>query len=161
MSDLTCLFGDRFVSKTHPRIIFRGLIDRLEAECTLCAALCTDSSCKTALHDTLGILADVMRAEVLEKPLPPPERYFIGGRALDELHALSHDPPGGHRLIDESVGECCARINLFRADIRQAELASLALLPERDDIHDTLNALSGAIYVLFCQMRERQNGDTP
>ena len=158
MSNLTCLFGDQFVPKTHPRIVFRGLIDRLEAECTLCAALCTDAFVCASLHDILGILADIMRAEVLEKPLPSCDRYLVGGRPLNELHTLSHDPPGGHRLIDESVGECCARLNLFRTEIRRAELGAIELLPERRDIHDTLNALSGAVYVLFCQMRESQSG---
>ena len=148
MADTTSLFGAQRVKKTHPRIAFRGQLDLLQSEVTL---LCTKKiavSVYDELCDIQTILCALMRAEVLDKPL---REYSICGRSLEALHALSHDPPGGHRFPTPEIGETCAELNVLRAKVRQMEITAIDALPERIDIHDTLNMLSGAIYTIMLE----------
>ena len=156
MASTTCLYADQYVEKTHPRIALRGKIDALEAEVTLIQSLCENKVIFDALSDVVQVLHAVMRAEVLGEPVAP---CRIGGKTLETMHALSHNPPGGHRSIDPADGELCARLNLLRTHGRAAELAAYDALPQRADVAQTLNALSGAVYTLLCALRQEQAQD--
>ena len=150
MADTTSLYGTQRVKKTHPRIIFRGQLDLLQSEVTL---LCTKKiavSIYDELCDIQSILCALMRAEVLDEHL---EEYAICGRSLEVLHALSHNPPGGHKFPTPQIGEICAELNVLRAKVRQMEITSIDALPDRTDIHDTLNMLSGAIYTIMLEQQ--------
>jgi ethanolamine utilization cobalamin adenosyltransferase len=153
MASTTCLNADQYVEKTHPRIALRGMIDALEAEVVLIQTLCRHKEVFDALSDVTNILHALMRAEVLGETVAP---CRIGGKTLARMHALSHNPPGGHRSIDPADGELCARLNLLRTHVRAAELAAYTATADQPDIAQTLNELSGAVYTLLCSLRDEQ-----
>ena len=148
MADTTSLYGAQRVKKTHPRIVFRGQLDLLQSEVTLLCTMRIGSSVHKELGDIQTILCAIMRAEVLDEALG---EFSICGRSLEMLHALSHDPPGGHKFPTPEIGETCAQLNVLRAKVRQLEITSIDALPDRTDIHDTLNMLSGAIYTIMLE----------
>ena len=152
MADTTSLYGAQRVKKTHPRILFRGQLDLLQSEVTLLCTKQIASSVYRELCDIQKILCAIMRAEVLEEPLG---EYAICNRSLELLHALSHDLPGGHQFPTPEIGQVCAQLNVLRAKVRHLEILSIEALPERTDIHDTLNMLSGAVYTIMLEEQNR------
>ena len=65
--DMTHLNGDTLVPKTHPRIIFRGKVDRLEAEVLLCQLKMPHLQAK--LQEILDLSRMFLRCDVLEEPI--------------------------------------------------------------------------------------------
>ena len=57
---MTHLHGDVLVSKTHPRIAFRGAVDTLEAELLLCGA---------KVQPILDLARKLIRCDVLNEPV--------------------------------------------------------------------------------------------
>ena len=66
---MTHLNGDVLVSKTHPRIAFRGAMDTLEGEIILCQ-LDADKETAKALGEILTFARMLLRCEVLSEPVP-------------------------------------------------------------------------------------------
>ena len=162
---LTSLSGERMVSKTHGRIVFRGLIDTLEAEVieaqVLAAAQGADALCAN-LGEVLNYLRSLMAAEVREAPLPPPALF---GLNAEELHRQSH--AGSIPLPSYTQGPLAARINTLRAKVREAELLAVKVFggtgadgteagktEEREDIILALNRLSSALWWLYGRVGE-------
>ncbi|MCL2318747.1 MAG: hypothetical protein FWC45_01575 [Treponema sp.] len=147
---MTSLSGNRMVPKTHGRIVFRGVIDTLEAEVIEAQVLAaglgekpgTPEPVRSAasgycgyLGEILDYLRSLMAAEVTEMPLPPP---FLFGMDAEELHRKSYDP-----LIRNGVppqlpaytqGPLAVRLNTLRAKVREAEL--LAVRVFGPGVHD-------------------------
>ena len=162
---MTSLSGSRMVPKTHGRIVFRGLIDTLEAEVIEAQALAADLGeveyC-AYLGEVLECLRAIMAAEVKETPLQPP---FLFGIAADEIHSLSHNAEGSSDmppLPSYTQGPLAARLNTLRAKVREAELAAVRVFgpegtgsTERGDIILALNRLSSALWWMYCVLNSR------
>ena len=153
----TCLSGRRMVLKSHRRIVFRGLIDSLEAEVieaqVLAAERDEDDICQK-LGEILGCLRSIMAAEVKEIPLAPFRLFGMDG---DEIHSLSHEikanensDEGKPALPSFSRGAVASRLNLLRTRVREVELFAVKVFRRREDIILALNRLSSALWWLFC-----------
>jgi len=164
---MTNLTGDRMVSKTHGRIVFRGLIDTLEAEVIEAQVLASGlgdeaaspDSKETVICRNLGEILDYLRllmaAEVKESPLPPP---FLFGMDAEEIHCRSYTTEwSGAALPCYTQGPLAARLNTLRTKIREAELLAVRVFgpvaeeDEREDIILALNRLSSALWWLYCE----------
>ena len=66
---MTQLTGNLLVPKTHPRIVFRGKLDSLEAALLLEARALPEQA--KALEEILGCVRKLLRCEVLEEPFVP------------------------------------------------------------------------------------------
>ena len=64
---MTHLHSDILVPKTHPRILFRGKLDSLEAELLL--AMAELPKWAEALGELLELTRKILRCDVLEEPL--------------------------------------------------------------------------------------------
>ena len=176
---MTCLSGDRLVSKTQGRIVFRGLIDTLEAEVIEAQVLAAElgknqealgslaprslNFC-SCLGEILDYLRLVLASEVKEKPLAPP---FLFGMGPEEIHRRSHEAKvtgADGKAVPPSYfhGALAARLNTLRARVREAEIVAVKVFGPRDDSNKTeaenrgdiilaLNRLSSAFWWLFCE----------
>lgn len=155
--NMTNLNKDVYVRKDDPRIVFRGLLDGVMADICYCAALALDEG-KIELCARLQELNEcckaVMSAHVKEtEPVLPK----IGGRDLETLHEMSHDPGKyfgcGHFLPEPSKGPALAYLNVVRTRVRDAEraLVSAAAEGQNEGILYAMNRISSAAYVLMCE----------
>jgi len=154
------LRANQLVSKTHPRIVFRGALDSLQAdilEAQLLAAERKDDFYRDALGEILLFTRDIMSAEVNERPLAPVKLF---GLSLDDLHEQSHNVQGSfgfpHPVPDYTMGILPIRLNTLRTRVREAEIIAVRAFSreteqKRDDIVYALNRLSSAVYWLFCR----------
>ena len=166
---MTSLTGKRLVSKTHGRIVFRGLVDSLEAEVIEAQVLAFEREPEGELCARLGEVLDylraIMAAEVKERPLPPPCLFGAGPSYSMTLPAEQNVPPE-HFVPNYSQGALAARINSLRTKVRELELFAVKVFgPGRDDSSDpdlsdiaprediilALNRLSSALWWLFCR----------
>ncbi len=150
---MTHLHGDVLVEKTHPRILFRGAIDTLEAELLLC-----QTSAKTPLREQLGeILAlarKILGCEVLEEPLKVEK---LCGLTQEQLRKHSHFPQEfygqPHFMPEYTDGEMLLRLNKVRCAVREAERYGVAAVPDRTDILQALNRMSSMLYILMIRLK--------
>ena len=84
---MTHLDGVTLAPKTHPRIIFRGKVDTLEAYLILCG-IRVPQLCRE-IEEILGYTRLLLRCEVLGEPVP--ERKLCG-LTEQELRRRSHFP---------------------------------------------------------------------
>lgn len=150
---MTHLNNDTLVVKSHPRILFRGKLDSLQSEILL---LQKESGAPAAiLQDMLELVRNLMRAEVLEEPLP---KFTIGGMGEAEIHERSHQPQKyygiSHFLPSHSDDLILLKLNHLRTSVRETELACYQAFADRNgklirnDILTALNRLSSACWVL-------------
>jgi len=154
------LRAGQLVSKTHPRIAFRGALDSLEAdilEAQLLAVEKKDDFFRGALGELLLFAREIMSAEVNERPLAPVKLF---GLSLDDLHEQSHNVQGffgfPHPVPDYTMGILPVRLNTLRTRVREVEIVAVRTFSgeteqKRDDIVYALNRLSSAVYWLFCR----------
>lgn len=155
---MTHLNGDILVSKTHPRIAFRGAMDMLEAELLLCQLEVEQIS--RELGEILTLARKVLRCEVMEEPLPAGK---LCGLTEAELRKHSHFPQQyygqPHFMPEVADGGAILRLNRLRCTARQAELAAVRAFldgegnPERTDILQAMNRISSMIYILMVRMK--------
>ena len=165
---MTSLSGDRLVPKTHDRIVFRGLVDSLEADVIEAQVLAHErgqgsegGDLCAQLGEVLAYLRDIMSAEVKEMPLAPP---FLFGMEDEEIRRASLGPGNGilppeAMLPSYTQGALAARINTLRTKVRELELFAVKVFgpgaePDqypREDIILALNRLSSALWWLFCR----------
>jgi len=156
---MTHLNGDVLVSKTHPRIAFRGAMDTLEAELILCTL---DADEKTAkdLAEILAFTRVLLRCDVLNEPVPTGK---LCGLTPEELRSHSHRPQDfygqPHFMPSASDGPVIARLNRCRCAAREAELRAVAAFsdadgnPTRPDILQAMNRLSSMLYILMIRCK--------
>ncbi len=166
----THLFDNRsLVRKDHPVIRMRGCMDLLQAQ-VIDAAVAAGGEghddVREELSEVLRYLRDLMAAEVTGRPVP---ELSIAGFSGDELHAISHDTTRylgvGWVLPDPSMGPAVAKLNLLRAQARDAELTAQEALTAGDHMTPAarerllhgLNRLSNALYVLTCKLVGRHS----
>lgn len=158
----THLKGKLLVPKTHPRIVFRGSLDQLEAFIISAQVAAKEEGRKEFyewLEEMLKFCGAIFRAEVLEESLP---LLTLFGLNPDELRAHSHHPDkyyGVKHFRPGAVqGKLMSALNIVRVLARETELKAMAAFwkaekgLEREDILLALNRMSSAAYVLMCRL---------
>ena len=84
---MTHLHGDVLVEKNHPRIVFRGQLDTLEAELILCQL--ADEALIAPVGEILALARRIVRCEVLNEPLKTEK---LCGLTEEEQRKRSHFP---------------------------------------------------------------------
>jgi len=159
---MTHLNSEVLVDKTHPRIVFRGAIDTLEAELILAQlTLRTELAAKVA--EILELARRIIRCDVLEEPLSVDT---LCGLTQAEQRQHSHRPQEfygqPHFMPEYTDGEPIARLNRARCAAREAELKAAAAFrdadgkPTRPDILRTLNRMSSMLYILMIQLKSER-----
>ena len=163
---MTHLDGVTLAPKTHPRIVFRGKVDTLEAYLILCG-IRVPQLCRE-IEEILGYTRLLLRCEVLGEPVP--ERKLCG-LTEQELRRRSHFPQEfygqPHFMPESGDGQEIASLNLARCAAREAELAAAAAFTDaygqvqRHDLLRAMNRLSSAIYLLMIRQRSNRKEGTP
>ena len=153
---MTHLNGEILVSKCHPRILFRGKLDTLEAELLLCQLAA--AHLVTPVGEILALARLLIRCDVLEQPVPEGK---LCGLTEAEIRKRSHFPQEyygqPHFMPAVSDGEAVIRLNRARCAAREAELAAVSAFsdregnPDRVDILRALNRMSSMLYLLMIQ----------
>ena len=158
---MTHLDGTTLAPKTHPRIVFRGKLDSLEARLIACRLEAPEYD--RELGEILAFSRKLLRAEVLGEPVA---EESLCGMTEQELHRRSHFPQdyyGQPHFMPEAVdGPVMAQLNLARCAAREAELAAVAAFtgPDgqviREDLIKAMNRLSSAIYLLMIRQKRKE-----
>ena len=152
---MTHLNGDTLVPKTHPRIVFRGAVDTLEAETMLCQLALP--ALREKLGQILTLTRDILQCEVLEKPL---EERPLCGLTEQEIRHRSHFPQEyygkPHFMPAYTDGETVLRLNKLRTLVRKTELAAQEALPCRRDLLKALNRMSSMVYLLMIEEKAKK-----
>ena len=156
---MTHLHSDVLVSKTHPRIAFRGAIDALEAEIVLCQLAA--ETVRKELGEVLALARLLIRCEVLNEPVPEEK---LCGLTQDEIRKRSHFPQEfygqPHFMPEHTDGAAILHINKCRCTARQAELAAVRAFVDdegnvaRADILKALNRMSSMLYILMIRLKK-------
>lgn len=156
--DMTHLRGDILVKKDHPRILFRGAIDSLEAELLYAQG----ETGIVALEDGLHCARELIAADVLEKPVA---EVNPGGLDEAEIRRRSHVPQEyygiPHFMPRASDGKNILLLNKCRCAARAAELSAVQAFRDaegncaRPDIIRALNRLSSYLYLLMLEEKAK------
>lgn len=158
---MTALYDNFLVDKNHPRIKFRGKLDRLQADVVLAQTMIArDEENKKILDDLsniLGLLREIMRCEVLDEPFT--EESIIG-MSHQELREKSHAPTKYFgveymKLPDYTMGQTYSLLNMLRTSTRETEVMAVEAFKEkrrfeRSDIVEELNRISSAFHIMMC-----------
>lgn len=154
---MTHLSGDILVSKTHPRILFRGAMDTLEGLLLLCQLKVP--RWEKELGEILALARKVLSCEVLNEPLPETP---LCGLTRDQLRQHSHRPQDyysqPHFMPEKEDGEGVLQLNRVRCAVRAAELQAVAAVPDRQDLLQAMNRMSSMVYILMIRQKAEKNG---
>ena len=155
---MTHLQGNVLVSKTHPRIRFRGKLDTLEAELILCRLEC--GGLDRELGEILALARTLIRCDVLDEPL---KEQTLCGLTQQEQRSHSHFPQEyygqPHFMPEAADGRQIAQLNRARCAAREAELAAVEAWMDRDgnvareDILRAMNRISSMLYILMVRLK--------
>lgn len=158
---MTQLNREVLVEKTHPRILFRGQMDLLQAQILHCGK--THPELAETLGQLLGLTRKILSCEVLETPL---EEETVLGLTSAELRQRSHFPQDyygqPHFMPDFSDKAQVLALNVVRCHVRKAELAAVAAFVSpcgkliREDIVKALNRMSSAVYLMMLEQKGRK-----
>lgn len=159
---MTHLNGKNLVIKNHPRIKFRGKIDTFEAHLIngiLEVQGLGYQELGRDLKDVLAYTRQILRAEVLDEPLPP---LYFNGWSGEEIRERSHHPQKyfgvGHLTPNPEHGALMGKLNFLRTQAREVELVAMNAFivnretVEREDILQSLNRLSSLLYIMMIQL---------
>lgn len=156
--EMTHLYGNRLVPKTHPRIAFRGQIDSLIAYFLLVQTEVHDPRLVAELEELLEYVRRILAAEVKEEMIG--EVRLLGMDSVG-IRTASHQVKESigidHPIPDHRMGRICVLLNLLRTKVRECELSAIRAFStedgncERMDIVEGLNRLSSCVYILFCR----------
>ena len=163
---MTHLDAQVLVPKDHPRILFRGCVDSLEADLLLAQREAMDEGyqaiCKD-LGDALEFARQALRRDVLNEPM---EAMRLGGLDPAELRARSHTPQKyynqPHFMPDHTQSRALLAINRARTTARGAERAcyrafrDLNGLCTREDLLQGFNRLSSFLWILEIRLASGQ-----
>ena len=151
---MTHLHSDVLVSKTHPRIRFRGAVDSLEAELLLAQLRCPEM--KRELEEILELARMLIRCEVMDEPVG---EGMLCGLTQPELRSRSHRPQDyygqPHFMPSAADAPELLMVNRARCVARQAELAAVEAFSDREgnptrmDILQAMNRVSSMLYLLM------------
>ena len=149
---MTHLNAEFLVEKTHPRIVFRGAVDLLEAEMLL--AMGQLPHWQKELAEVLALARQLIAADVLEQPV---QAGTLGGLDEGQLRSRSHFPQEHyglpHFMPQPEDKKEVLLLNRLRSLTRQTELKAVAAFPDRTDIIRALNRMSSFLYILM--LREK------
>ena len=158
---MTHLDAQILVPKNHPRILFRGKMDTLEAELILCQLAAERLA--APVGEILALARRLIRCDVLNEPVPEGKLCGLTG---DEQRRRSHFPQDyygqPHFMPGVEDGEVIARLNRARCAAREAELAGVTAFcdregnPTRPDILRSLNRMSSMLYLLMIQEKSKK-----
>ena len=158
---MTHLDAQILVPKNHPRILFRGKMDTLEAELILCQLAA--ERLITPVGEILALARRLIRCDVLNEPVPEGKLCGLTG---DEQRRRSHFPQDyygqPHFMPGVGDGDVIARLNRARCAAREAELAGVTAFcdregnPTRPDILRSLNRMSSMLYLLMIQEKSKK-----
>ena len=153
---MTHLNGNILVSKTHPRIRFRGMIDLLEAELLLCGR---------ETEEILALARKLIRCDVMDEPVG---EFTLYGLTADQQRQHSHFPQDHygipHFMPNYTDSPQVLQLNRCRSICRQAELAAVDAFSDRDgnlirtDIVQALNRMSSMLYILMIRRKRADEG---
>ena len=156
---MTHLNAEFLVEKTHPRILFRGGMDSLEAALLLAAAQ-TEGNIRMQLTEALAYARYLLGQEVLEQPIVC---KALGGMDEKQLRERSHRPQDfygkPHFMPAPEDGTAMLLVNAARCRAREAELLAVRAfrdadgLPTRTDLLQALNRLSSFLYLIMIQLK--------
>ena len=156
---MTHLNGDVLVEKSHPRILFRGKLDSLEAALLLAAAE-TEGNIRLQLEEALAYTRYLLGQEVLEQPIAC---KALGGMDEKDLRERSHRPQDfygkPHFMPSPQDSKALLLVNAARCKARETELAAVKAfrdtegLPTRLDLLQALNRLSSFLYLIMIQLK--------
>ena len=157
---MTHLNGDTLVPKTHPRIVFRGAMDTLEAELLL-SQLAVQDPIRKDLGEVLALARDLVRWEVLGEPV---EDRKLCGLTQQEQRLHSHRPQDfygqPHFMPQYTDGMAILQLNRARCAARAAELAAARAFTDeegnvtRPDLLRALNRMSSMIWILMIRLKK-------
>ena len=152
--NMTHLNAQVLVPKTHPRILFRGGVDTLEAELLLACASAT-GDIRKQLEEALTYTRNLLRYEVLEEPV---KDTLLGGMDEKALRERSHRPQEfygqPHFMPGPEDGLLLLQVNKARCAARAAELKAVTAFPEgREDLLRAFNRLSSFLYLIMIQLK--------
>lgn len=158
---MTHLYGNILIPKGHPRILFRGKLDSLQAQIILVQANLAETAGNEKLikdlQDIVTVLREMMRCDALGETF---RNEMLIGLTHKELRERSHDPMRFFhieymKLPDYSLGKTYAMLNGLRTQIRETEVA--ANMAFRDgkkctnpSIVEELNRMSSAMHIMMC-----------
>ena len=154
---MTHFKGNELVYKDHPRLIFRGKVDSLEAQTLYTMAEIKESrtQIRAGLKEIYEYLRKIMRAEVLGEQL---EEFSMLSCSPSRLREISHHPKKyfgqDHFILQGEEGREVLLLNILRTQVRELELEGIKAFRrentvDREDILKSLNRLSSAVYVLM------------
>ena len=156
---MTHLNAEYLVSKTHPRIRFRGCMDTLEAELLL-AQLASEPPLRKQLEEILALARNLIRCDVLNEPVPS---QTLCGLTEEQQRSHSHRPQDfygqPHFMPEAADGPVMARLNRVRCAARDAERAAVDAFSDREgnpthpDILRALNRMSSMLYILMIRLK--------
>ena len=159
---MTHLNASVLVSKTHPRIAFRGAMDTLEAELLLAQAVST-MPLRGQLGEVLELARKLIRCDVLDEPV---EDKPLCGMTQQQLRERSHFPQKfyaqPHFMPSADDGEVILHLNRVRCAARHAELMAVHAFTDRDgaatreDILRALNRMSSAVYIFMIEQKAKR-----
>lgn len=152
------------VSKDHPRIAFRGMVDALEAELLLCAKE-AGQPLRQQLTEILEFVRTLIRCDVLEEPVG---EFCLCGMTPETLREHSHFPQKyydqPHFMPSAEDSKILLSLNRLRTLVRQTELAAYRAFRTvdgdvaRQDMILALNRLSSLVWILM--IRQKKEDDT-
>ena len=158
---MTHLNSQYLVLKSHPRILFRGKLDTLEAELLLCQKAA--DHLVTPVGEILALARRLIRCDVLEEPVPQEK---LCGLTEEEQRRRSHFPQDyygqPHFMPAVTDGAGILQLNRARCAAREAELAAVAAFSDREgnptrvDILRALNRMSSMLYLLMIQEKRKK-----
>jgi len=160
---MTHLDHKTMVCKDHPRIAFRGWIDRLEAEILLCRLTARErgfSQLCGELDEMLGFVRGLIRCDVLGEKVG---EIVLSGYTAEQLREYSHHPDRyfgqGHFMPDGEEEPLLLHINRLRTLVRQGELAAYRAFRDysgavtRQDILLAMNRLSSLCWIWMIKLK--------
>ena len=152
---MTHLNGEFLVEKTHPRILFRGAVDSLEAELLIACAK-AEGEIRKQLEEALNDTRTLLRNEVLDEPVT---WETLGGMDEKALRERSHRPQDfygqPHFMPMPDDGALLLQVNRARCAARAAELKAVAAFPTgREDLLRAFNRLSSFLYLIMIQLKK-------
>ena len=155
---MTHLNAEVLVEKNHPRILFRGKLDTLEAELILCQL--EDEKLAAPVGEILDMVRKILRCEVLNEPF---REETLCGLTEEEQRRHSHFPQDHygqpHFMPGAADGKIIARLNRARCAAREAELAAVTAfctregVVQRPDLLRAMNRMSSMLYILMIQWK--------
>lgn len=157
--DMTHLQGNVLVRKDHPRILFRGAMDSLQAKLLLCQAQVPQM--RGELEEMLELARQIVRCDVLDEPV---KELRLCGLTEQELRSHSHRPQEfygqPHFMPAWSDGTEILLLNSLRCQVRAAEVKAVTAFADgegratRVDILRALNRMSSMVYILMIRLKK-------